>query len=444
MLKSKEAPKVIAIIAFGSRGDTIPYCALGLKLQASGYQVRLIANENFAPLVTQLGLSFFPIQLNYQDFLRSEASYQIIEGKLTMPFDEDLFWQIMMDSWQACQGIDALIFTPLAAWGYHIAEKLNVPAFLAGVYPFSPTGAYPLMEFGRPWEKRPLFRKLNYLHYLLLEAIGWRLHAKSFNRFRVEVLGLKPIGLLGIRYRLQQPPYLAALPILYGCSPQLIERPTDWRKDIHICGNWILSERFDPPDDPELAQFLSSGNPPVCISLGSTTMRDPEAFSALLVEAIEITSARFLVQRGWANLPLALPAALHERVLVVEEIPHDWLFSHCAAVVHHGGAGVVAAACRAGLPSVVVSFFADQPAWGDRLYALGVSPPRLRYQHLTPAALASAIEQALGDLGMRQRAQALGQAIRREAGDHVAINLIESYLKKQKITLSPLNASLNV
>lgn len=26
-------------------------------------------------------------------------------------------------------------------------------------------------------------------------------------------------------------------------------------------------------------------------------------------------------------------------VLVVGEVPHDWLFPRCAAVVHHGGAG---------------------------------------------------------------------------------------------------------
>jgi UDP:flavonoid glycosyltransferase YjiC (YdhE family) len=48
-------------------------------------------------------------------------------------------------------------------------------------------------------------------------------------------------------------------------------------------------------------------------------------------------------------------------VFVAEALPHDWLFPRTAAAVHHGGAGTTAAALRAGVPSVVVPFMADQP-----------------------------------------------------------------------------------
>ncbi|MFN8418241.1 MAG: hypothetical protein U0528_03190 [Anaerolineae bacterium] len=43
-----------------------------------------------------------------------------------------------------------------------------------------------------------------------------------------------------------------------------------------------------------------------------------------------------------------------------------------AAVVHHGGAGTTAAGLRAGVPSIIVPFFGDQPFWGQRTAALGV------------------------------------------------------------------------
>jgi UDP-glucoronosyl and UDP-glucosyl transferase len=49
--------------------------------------------------------------------------------------------------------------------------------------------------------------------------------------------------------------------------------------------------------------------------------------------------------------------------LLVGSVPHDWLFAHCAAVVHHGGAGTVAAGLLAGCPTTVVPFFGDQPFW---------------------------------------------------------------------------------
>lgn len=77
-----------------------------------------------------------------------------------------------------------------------------------------------------------------------------------------------------------------------------------------------------------------------------------------------------------------------------------------------------------------MSFFANQLAWGDRLSALGVSPPRLRYQTITPTALANSIEQAVCDLEMRRQVQALGKAMQQESGDEAAVNLIEDYLKR--------------
>jgi len=40
--------------------------------------------------------------------------------------------------------------------------------------------------------------------------------------------------------------------------------------------------------------------------------------------------------------------------------PHSWLFPRCAAVVHHGGAGTLAAGLRAGCPTVVCPFIFDQ------------------------------------------------------------------------------------
>ncbi len=44
-------------------------------------------------------------------------------------------------------------------------------------------------------------------------------------------------------------------------------------------------------------------------------------------------------------------------------VDHAQLFSRCCALVHHGGAGTVAAALRAGLPSVVCPLQFDQFMW---------------------------------------------------------------------------------
>ena len=50
-------------------------------------------------------------------------------------------------------------------------------------------------------------------------------------------------------------------------------------------------------------------------------------------------------------------------MLLVDAVPHDWLFPRCQAVIHHGGAGTTAAGLQAACPTLVVPFFGDQSFW---------------------------------------------------------------------------------
>src|SRR3712207_7422292 len=50
--------------------------------------------------------------------------------------------RVLDQEWAASQGADALVYHPKALGGYHIAEALDVPGFLAHPVPmFSPTRA---------------------------------------------------------------------------------------------------------------------------------------------------------------------------------------------------------------------------------------------------------------------------------------------------------------
>jgi UDP:flavonoid glycosyltransferase YjiC (YdhE family) len=99
-----------------------------------------------------------------------------------------------------------------------------------------------------------------------------------------------------------------------------------------------------------------------------------------------------------------------------------------AAVVHHGGAGTTAAALRSGVPAVVVPFFGDQPFWGARVAALGVSPSPLPRSRLSAKRLAQSIQLAVTDQEMRRRAKEIGQKIRGEDGVGRAVEIITSYM----------------
>lgn len=50
-------------------------------------------------------------------------------------------------------------------------------------------------------------------------------------------------------------------------------------------------------------------------------------------------------------------------MLLIDAVPHDWLFPRVRAVVHHGGAGTFAAGLLAACPTTIVPFFGDQSFW---------------------------------------------------------------------------------
>jgi len=93
----------------------------------------------------------------------------------------------------------------------------------------------------------------------------------------------------------------------------------------------------------------------VYIGFGSIVVDDPKALNTTIMEAVAVTGARAIVSRGWANLG----EGSNERIHTIGDCPHEWLFQHVAAVVHHGGAGTTACGLKNGRPTTVVPFFGE-------------------------------------------------------------------------------------
>jgi UDP:flavonoid glycosyltransferase YjiC (YdhE family) len=165
------------------------------------------------------------------------------------------------------------------------------------------------------------------------------------NRFRAKCLGLDPVSLLWAPGMLQR----LRIPHTYCWSPALIPKPQDWAAHISISGFYFLNLASNYIPDPELQAFLDAGPPPVYIGFGSIVLDDPNAMTELIFGASRKLgpSRRVLLSKGWGGMggdELAIP----DNVFMLGNVPHDWLFKHVSCVVHHGGAGTMAAGISAG------------------------------------------------------------------------------------------------
>jgi UDP:flavonoid glycosyltransferase YjiC (YdhE family) len=137
----------------------------------------------------------------------------------------------------------------------------------------------------------------------------------------------------------------------------------------------------------------------------------------LIFEAVKKVGVRALVSKGWGGLG-ADAMGIPEGVFMLGNVPHDWLFQHVSAVVHHGGAGTTAAGIATGKPTIVVPFFGDQPFWGAMVARAGAGPMPIPYKQLTADKLAAALAEALKP-ETQERAKEYGLKIKEEKGCEV-------------------------
>ncbi|MEG2802743.1 glycosyltransferase [Stenotrophomonas sp.] len=399
--------KLLAL-TYGTEGDTRPLVMLCHGLQAAGHEVMLLAEAATLGSAQALGVPHAALEGDIHDEVvalvaRGNNTLAASRGLARMARRHVAGWMAQADA--AAAGCDAVLTGGLAALvGMSVAEGRRLPAIGLGMIPLTPTTA-----FASPFLPRlPLPGALNRLSYGLVNQAVWR-------TFRAPINQARQAGGLPARRRLW-----TGLPMLYGISPSLLPAPGDWPPDHRICGQWRRPDApWQPP--PALQAFLAAGPPPVYLGFGSMTGFDRERVLPALLAAL--APRRVLLFPGWAGLP-AGPLPAH--VFVVGATPHEALFPRCALVIHHGGSGTTHSACRAGVPSLVMPFAADQFFWAARLQALGVAPAALSPTRLEAGTLARALAFAEA-AATRARAAALGQAMAGEDGVAEAVAWIEQW-----------------
>jgi vancomycin aglycone glucosyltransferase len=363
----------VAVVVSGSQGDVQPMLALAVGLRTAGHDAIFCSSPDNEALARRHDCPFAAIG----EPLRDNAS---LGGWGFRPFNRFIRRQIehqIQGLPDVVGGCDLVLASGLV-WGVRpVAERLGIPYRYVAFTPagFLGTTHDPIgVRVARGLADR-------YADFAYGPALG---------RGRA-ALGLPRAS--GVMRQLMGEGTIAAT------DPVLTVIPDGARLVATQTGYPVPRQSGEL--SAELRRFLSAGPPPIYAGFGSMPVANRERLSNILVEAAERAGQRLVVSRGWAGI-----AALGDgdACLSIGEEPHGLLFPKVSAVIHHGGAGTVAAAARAGVPQIVLPAAADQFLWRGQVERLGLGPraPMLRFA--SPASLARAISAALNDQTYGRRA----------------------------------------
>jgi sterol 3beta-glucosyltransferase len=405
--------KPIVIFTIGTQGDVLPCVALGQGLKRDGYAVQIATSRNFAQLVGNAGLEFRPLTADFQAML--DANHSIGDQGLNLREVARIFreqytkWAAnwVQEGLAASDGAGLLIgVSNSILLAKALSEAQGIPFAIARPQPNTLSRSLPPIMFGCARKKVPGVVSLG-AHYLIFKLL-WDVMRPAINEIVRPQLKLKPYPWYGPYFR-----DLQAAKTINGFSEHVLPRPADWTERSQVTGYWFRDQPNWRPS-PELRGFLDAGPKPVYIGFGSMVASKAAVFTETVLEGVKQSGRRAVLATGWGALQ-GEDGAASDQIFFLRQAPHDCLFPLMAGAVHHGGAGTIAASARAGIPSVVVPFFGDQPFWAHCLYKRGVAPPALERRTLTPAVLASSLK-AIEGPQMLKNAAALGRAVRAEDG----------------------------
>ncbi len=383
----------IAITTVGTRGDLQPYIALGLGLKNSGYEVLIISAKNEETFVRNYGLDFYALDVDIEKIMEGGDVQEMAKGSNPFKFIvshlkgskslKSLMVKTQGEIWNACQDTDLIIFHPGMPLGFFLAKEKKIKAVLATPFPVIATKDYPSILF---YALPKLGSYYNLLTHFIFDKVFWALAKSPIKEFwKKNIKSKVNFDISPLKQQIKS----GGL-VLNGYSELFFAHYKKWGNNIHTTGSWIIETEpnFLPPI--ELDNFINNGEVPIYIGFGS--MKDFDSFDktlSIIIEALGITKQKAVVGLGWTKNDYK--KKLPDNIYLIESIPHTWLFPKMKMVIHHGGAGTTATGLRTGKPTIIIPHNADQPAWGQRVFELGVGSKPIKKSKLTADNLSKAI-----------------------------------------------------
>jgi UDP:flavonoid glycosyltransferase YjiC (YdhE family) len=379
------------LASYGGRGDVEPAVVVGRELAQRGHEVCMAVPPNLINFTEAAGLAAVPYGLDSQAILDAQRRYwtcyfrtpwKLKElnrlGRETEEFALRCWREMTMTLASLADGVDllltGLIFEQPAV---NVAEYHNIPLSTLHFFPVRPHGR--LLRF----LPSPLTRTVMTVNDWLV----WRGTRKGEDAQRRE-LGLpKATGPAPRRIAERGSLEIQAYDEVY--FPGLASEWAKWDGRRPFVGALAMALPTDADD--EVASWIAAGTPPICFGFGSIPVESPADTIAMISAACAQLGERALVCSGstdFSNVPYP------EHVKVVGVVNYATIFPACRAIVHHGGAGTLAAGLRAGVPQLILWTLPDQPFFAAQLKRLQVGRGR-RFSTTTQKSLVADLRRIL-------------------------------------------------
>ncbi len=389
----------VVLSSRGSRGDVYPIIEIGAALKRAGCTVSICVPEMFESRARSKGLK--PV-------LYSEDSAQVMQqlgsglGAIRTAIDwfsrsiDGQIEHLMRETADA----DLLITSVNEPIIPTVAEYRDIPHYRIAYTPVFPGYQPPPLI---PWQRLPgiankgLWNAVN-----VITGLMFRKHLNSVRR----KLGMSDMGSVNDYFTGRSHTVLTLNPIL---APPC----RTWYGKYDFSYTGYCYGDIDGSLGPDLVRFLEDGPPPVYLGFGSVSLDNSDAFTRIILEAVNISGCRAVIGTGWTGLG---GTELPPEIFPVGDTNHATLFPFCAGVAHHGGCGTTHTAARAGVPQFIMPQIADQFYWGHRIYSLGLGPMPVPPKRITVNKLAEALRELSTNSNFAQNAKALGKEMKHEDG----------------------------
>jgi UDP:flavonoid glycosyltransferase YjiC (YdhE family) len=379
------------LASYGGRGDVEPAVVVGRELLRRGHEVCMAVPPNLVGFTEAAGLATVAYGLDSQASLDAQRKYwtcyfrtpwKLKElnrmARETEEFALQCWGEMTTTLSSLAAGVDllmtGLIFEQPAA---NVAEYYDIPLATLHFFPVRAHGQ--LLRF----LPSPLVRTVMTVNDWLV----WRGTKKGENAQR-RALGL-PRATRPVPRRIAERGSLEIQAYDEVYFPGLATEWAKWDGQRPFVG--ALAMELPTDADEEVASWIAAGKPPICFGFGSIPLESAADTLAMICAACAQLGERALVCSGSTDFS---NVAHSEHVKVVGVVNYAAIFPACRAVVHHGGAGTLAAALRAGVPQLILWTLPDQPFFAAQLKRLKVGRGR-RFSTTTDKSLVADLRRIL-------------------------------------------------